>query len=244
MTIFNQGNEKGFTLVEVLVISPIMLVVVGAVVTFLFNQFGQMTKLNGQLNLQLEAQNILFNIQEDLWYAQNFVSDLNSNLNDPYQPQGGWRSSTTPPTLLTSNASLTTSPRDANRQPVYINEAGCSPPDGNGDNSVLFNNYIYFASGTNLYKRIVSAPSTLALCSTPYEKQSCPAANASASCPADRILSDHLNTFSVTYYDTNNGVVTTPENAESVKVDIGLKDKAFGEDIFASSSLRIRKINQ
>lgn len=236
--------QKGFTLVELLVISPILMITVLATVTFLFNEYGNISKQNGQLNLQLEGQNILFGLQDDIWYANQFVNDRNTNLSDDYAPNGGWTYNTTPPTLIINTAALTKSHRDPARQPVYINESTCTPPDGNGVNSVLYNNVIYFVSGTNLYKRILTAPSGMALCSALYVKQTCPVGHTSATCPADILLSTHVNTFSVTYYDTGNVVTTIPENSESVKIDIGLKDKAFAEDIFASSSLRLRKINQ
>ncbi len=239
----NQRN-RGFTLVELLVISPIIMVVVLATVTFLFNEYGNLTQQNGQLNLQVEAQNILFSLQDDIWYANLFTSDINSNLSDPYAPQGGWTSNTSPQTLIISTPALTKNHRDPARTPVYLNESTCTPPDGNGVNSALYDSVIYFVSGTNLYKRILTAPANLAVCGTPFNQQTCPPANASQSCPADKLMSDHLSTFTVTYYDTGNSVVTTPENAESVKVDIGLADKAFAQNITASSSLRLRKINQ
>jgi hypothetical protein len=237
-------NSEGFTLVELLVISPIILVTVMAGVTFLFNEYGRVLKQDGQLNLQLEAQDILFGLQDDLWYANQFASDMNSNLSDTYAPAGGWKSNTTPPTLIVSLPALTTNQRNPNRQPVYINESTCSPPDGNGVNSALYNNVIYFVNGTNLYKRTLTAPSSLAVCNTPYDKQTCPAANATSTCHADVLLSDHIYSFAVTYYDTGNSPTTTPENAESVQVDIKLYDKAFAEDVYSTSSIRLRKLNQ
>ncbi|MDB5160919.1 MAG: hypothetical protein JWO96_299 [Candidatus Saccharibacteria bacterium] len=239
-----QIRQAGFTLVELLVVSPIIMVVAIGTVTFLFNQYGQLVKQSAQLNLRLEAQDILFGLQDDLWYANQFTSDLNSNLIDNYQPAGGWTSNSTPKTLIVSTAALTKNRRDSTRQPVYINESTCTPPDGDGVNSVLYNNVIYFVSGTNLYKRVVSAPSSLALCGTSYQQQTCPSANATSTCRADVLLSDHVSSFDVTYYDTNNTVITTPELAESVKASINLADKAYAENITASSSMRLRKLNQ
>lgn len=239
------NKQRGFTLVELLVISPIILVTAIGAVTFLFNQYGALVRQNGELNLQLEAQNILFGLQDDLWYANQFTNTKNDNLEDAYEPQpGGWMHNTTPPTLIISTAALTTNRRDPNRQPVYINESTCTPPDGDGANSVLYNNVIYFVSSTNLYKRTLSAPPELPTCGTSYYKQSCPAENSSASCRADILLSTHVETFAVIYYDDDNAITLNPEEAESVKVDIDLKDKAFAEDIFASSSMRLRKLNQ
>lgn len=237
-------QPAGFTLVELLVISPIIMVVTVAAVTFLFNQYGQVVKQDGQLNLRVEAQNILFGLQDDLWYANQFTSNLNDNLVDAYQPVGGWTNSTTPPTLIISTAALTKNRRDASRQPVFINESTCTPPDGDGANSVLYNNVIYFTSGTKLYKRTITAPASLATCGSSYYTQTCPAAQATPSCKADVVLSELLDSFSITYYDLNNNPTTAPENAQSLQVSIGLRDKAYAEDIYASTSLRLRKLNQ
>ncbi len=239
-----ERGGSGFTLIEILVISPILIIVTIGITTLLFNQYGRLVQQDSRLNLQLEAQNILFSLQDDMWYANQFASTKNSNLVDSYAPGGGWNYNTTPPTLIVSQPALTTNRRDSNRQVVYINQSTCTPPDGNGANSVLYNNAIYFISGSNFYKRILTAPAGMATCGTPYQKQTCPPPNSSQSCPADKLLSDHLNTLTVTYYDANNATVTIPENAESAKVDIGLKDKAFAEDIYANSSLRVKKLNR
>lgn len=249
LSIFRKAVDErqrtgGFTLVELLVIGPIIMVTVLVTITYLFNQYGGLSEQNSRLNLQLEAQKILFALQDDVWYSNLFTSTINANLADAYAPNGGWTNSTTPQTLILSTPALTKNHRDPARAPVYLNESTCTPPDGNGENSALYENVIYFVSGTNLYKRILTAPGSLPICGTPFYKQTCPAAHASQSCPQDILMSDHLSTFVVTYYDTDNGVVTTPESAESVKVDIGLADKAFARDIAASSSLRLRKINQ
>jgi Tfp pilus assembly protein PilV len=236
--------QSGFTLIEVLILSPILMVTVVLLMSYLFNQYGQLTQQGALINLQTEAQNIVFSMQDDLFFARSFESDKNTNLTDTYQPAGGWKSNTTPPTLIISDVALTTNRRNATRIPVYINTYGCSPQATLEQNDELFQNTIYFVSGTNLYKRILTAPSTLSICGTPFQKQTCPSGHETATCPLDRQLTDKLNTFSITYYDTDNNVTTTPENAEKVKVSVQLKDKAFAEDIYADSSITLKKLNQ
>lgn len=236
--------QSGFTLIEVLILSPILMVTVVLLMSYLFNQYGQLTQQGALINLQSEAQNIVFSMQDDLFFARSFESDKNTNLVDAWQPSGGWKSNTTPPTLIISDVALTTNRRSATRAPVYINTYGCSPQSTLEQNDELYQNTIYFVNGTNLYKRILTAPSTMSICGTPFQKQTCPAGQSSATCPLDKQLTDKLNSFSITYYDTGNNVTTTPENAEKVKVSIQLKDKAFAEDIYANSSITLRKLNQ
>ncbi|MDB5185954.1 MAG: hypothetical protein JWL85_477 [Candidatus Saccharibacteria bacterium] len=236
-------RERGFTLVEVLIMTPILMLTIIVMTSFLFSQYGQLTQQGALLNLQVESQNITFSMQDDIFFADSFATTINSNLIDDHAPTGGWNNATTPPTLIISTPALTANRRSENRQPVYINTQGCTP-DVIQENSPLYNNVIYFAQGTRLYKRIVSAPITMSTCGSSYFKQSCPEPNSSSSCPPDRLVTDKLDSFNLTYYDANNAVVTDPNFATKVKVDLQLKDKAFAEDIHATSSLTLKKLNQ
>lgn len=236
-------KQAGFTLVELLVMAPVVMVTIVLLMSYLFNQYGQLTQQGALINLQVEAQNIVFSIQDDILLANSFNTELNDGLVDNHDPSSGWSNATTPPTLIVSTPALTANHRDPNRQPVYTNTEGCDASVIQ-ENAPLYNNVIYFASGANLYKRIVTAPSTMATCGTSFQKQSCPSASATSSCPADRLLTDKLNTMTLTYYDTNNTVVTDPEQAYRVKVDLSLKDRAYAEDIFADSTITLKKLNQ
>ncbi len=236
-------DQQGFTLVEVLIMAPIMILTIVFLMSFLFSQFGDLTKQGAQINLQTEAQVITFSMEDDVFFSNAFVQDLNAGLVDAYQPSGGWKYNTTPQTLIISAPAITKNRRDPNRQPVYINTVGCDASVIE-DNSPLYNNVIYFVSGTNLYKRVVSAPSSMSTCGTSFVKQTCPQAQSSTSCPPDKLLTDKLDTFTVTYLDTNNNAVSDPEQAERLKVVLALKDKAYAEDIHSSSTITLRKLNQ
>lgn len=239
-----RNDARGFTLVEVLVISPVVMITVILAMSYLFNQYGELTKQGTQVGLKTEAQNIAFSMQDDVFFSSAFVSDKNDNLVDAYQPSGGWKSNTNPPTLILSSTALTQSRRNAARSPVYINTLGCSPDETKIQNDELQNNIIYFVSGTNLYKRVLTAPSNMSTCGTSYQKQNCPQAHATTACPKDILLTSRLSSFSVTYYDTNDTVTTTPELADKVKVNIVLADRANAENITGSSSLILKKLNQ
>ncbi len=235
-------NSKGFTLIEVLIMAPIIMVTIIIIMSFLFNQYGQLTQQGAQINLNVEAQNIVFSMQDDIFYANAFVDDLNSNLVDSHQPSGGWDGTTTPTTLLISTPAMTQNHRSASRQPVYINTVGCGSSVLE-DNDALYNNIIYFSSGTTLYKRIVSAPSTLATCGTSFLKQTCPAASVTSTCQADIVLTKNLQSFTATWYDSSGNVVTSPGSATTIKVDLQLKDRAYATDIYANSTITLKKLN-
>ncbi len=235
-------TQEGFTLLEVLIMSPIVMLTIVIILSFLFNQYGQLVQQGSQLNLNVEAQNITFSMQDDLFFANAYSSAINTNLSDTNQPAGGWKAATSPQTLIVSVPAETANRRSPSRKPVYVNTEGCDPTVLT-DNTPLYNNVIYFVSGTNLYKRYLTAPSTLNTCGTSYQKQTCPSNKVTSSCPPDRVLTDKLQSFTVTYYDTSNTVTTTPETAEKVKIDIKLKDRAYAEDLTSSSTITLRKIN-
>lgn len=234
--------QDGFTLVELLVVAPVMIVTIVIMMSFLFNQFGQLTQEGAELRLVTDAQLITLTMQDDVFFASAFASEKNSNLEDAFAPSGGWQYDTDPDTFIISAPALTHSNRDPDREPVYINTEGCDP-EVIGENSPLQNNVIYFADSTNLYKRTLTAPNSLATCGVSYEKQTCPEAQASSDCPKDVLLTDKLNAFEITYFDQDNNEVTVPEMAQRVKVDIELKDRAYAEDVYGRASISLKKLN-
>ncbi|MDB5168929.1 MAG: hypothetical protein JWO41_285 [Candidatus Saccharibacteria bacterium] len=237
-------NELGFTIVELMVICPILMAVIAFMMSYLFRQFGELTKNSTQVNLQVTAQAAIFNLQDDVFFANAFVSDLNTGLTDSYAPSGGWVASSNPLKFIISTPAETGSHRSASRSAVYINTLGCSPQSTKELNDPLYENIIIFTSGTNLYKRIVTAPSTMATCGTSFRKQTCPAANASPSCPADILLTDRLSSMTVTYKNSSGTVVTTPEQASLVAINLTLTDTAFAEPVSATSTITLRRLNQ
>jgi len=119
--------KQWFTLVELLIICPIVMAIIAFMMNYLFNQYGQLTAQNAQVNLQVGAQAATFSMQDSIFFANAFVSDLNDNLSDSNAPSGGWHASSSPVVLIISTPALTASHRSTSREPVYINTLGCSP---------------------------------------------------------------------------------------------------------------------
>lgn len=238
------SKSAGFTIVELLVICPILMAVIAFLMNYLFNQYGQLVQQNAQVNLQVTSQAIVFSMQDDIFFANAYVSDLNTGLVDNYAPSGGWTTSSNPTRFIISTPALTASHRKPTRQAVFINTLGCTPDSVKEQNDALYNNIIYFVSGSKLYKRVVSAPSSTSLCGTSYQIQTCPAANVTATCPADILLTNQLSSFVVSYLKSGGTSTTTPEQATEVKVSLTLTDQAYAQTVTAGTSVTLRKINQ
>lgn len=237
-------QDNGFTLIELLVIAPLLMAIIAFLMSYLFNLYGQLVTQNAQVNLQVSSQAEVFSMQDDIFFANAFVSTLNSNLTDAYAPTGGWHASSSPTVFIISTPAVTTSHRNPAKQPVYVNTLGCSPQSLKEQNDVLYNNIIYFVSGTKLYKRIVSAPSSMSTCGTSFLKQTCPDGHTSSTCAKDILITDQLSAFSVTYIDSSGNVTTTPEQGSLVKVSLTLTDKAFAQTVNANTTVTLRRINK
>lgn len=237
---FPRLNNQGFTLVELLIICPILMVVIAILMNFIFNQYGQLLVQNTAINLEVQSSGLLSNIKKDIEPANAFIKSTDAQLIDGFAPSGGWQATNSGSLLIVSVPASTAKPGVADSQPVYINKNGCAPENQKLLNDILDYNIVYFVNNSKLYKRIVTNTAT-GLCGSNYLKQTCPEDQSSIDCPKDLLLTDQLDSFVVKYYDSNGQETNNPEVATMVNINLKLKDKAYAENISAGSSLLVRK---
>ena len=238
-------TKKGFTIVELVIVVPIISVIAIGVITLVMNMFFQIMANNSRLNLLLEAQTVLLSLQDELLFTTNYGEVIMSDLSDVHEPAGGWTFDTSPETLIVYETTLTAPRRDPDREFVYKNN--CS-------GSIAFDNVIYFAEPNpdndyyTLYRRILTPQYTT--CNSNYRVQTCPTAfvGSDPCYSRDSVISDRLIDFEIDYYDQDNVLIDTdaggtPLDAEKVTIHISLGDSLFGRDVKAESSLTMRKIN-
>lgn len=234
-------NSKGFTLMELVIIGPILMATIAILMNFMFNQYGQLLVRNTAVNLQVQSGNILASIKPEAANASTFVSQINSTQNDEFAPSGGWSANNNSDVLILSTPALTAPYGNDNSQKVYINTVGCEPETTRLGNDALLVNIIYFSKGSNLYRRVLSSNGSLSTCGNNYFKQTCPSSNSSAGCPEDRLLTNQLDEFKVSYIDQNGNQTTRPEEGSLVKISLKLKDKAYAETVVAGSDITVRR---
>lgn len=244
-------KQGGFTLLEVLVVAPIFLITTFTLLGYLIDQYGQLVQKTAKLNLAIEAQSLLFVLEDELTFAHGYdetiTDDADSQLSDPNQPSGGWDFNTNPDTLIVQEYAATAHHRQANREFVYRNVYGCDAGVIES-NPIVLNNIIYFVEGTSLYKRTLTPGNTNTLCNSNYKKQTCPEAVATTDCPADVFVTDKVSDFNVEYLEENNQPLDdeagdSPTAARLVRVTLTLEDIAFGETVQESASLTIKNLN-
>lgn len=244
-------NTQGFTLVELLIVAPIL--ILSAFVTFgyLLDLYGQTIVNSAEVNLQLEAQNVLTTIQDDLLFSAGFGETLSSDevsaVTDPNEPVDGWSAFTTPSTLIVIETALTAQRQDPNRDFVRRNFFGCT--SAKESNPRTYNNMVFFVEDGSLYRRILPSGNSATLCDTPWRERTCPATTASDSCRADPKLTDKIQTFNITYINDQEQTIDlanggSPSEAEKIRIDITLVDRAYAQDISTSASITVKSLNE
>jgi prepilin-type N-terminal cleavage/methylation domain-containing protein len=211
-------NQRGFTLVEVLISLTIFAILSVSLFAIVPNYLTVITRTNQQTDMTVESQGLLRRTVEELRYGAgvrqtNVVTDANA-------PAGGWNTGNASFVIIIAVPAV-----DTSRQ--YIIDAATGNPYNN--------ELVYFKQNNKLYKRILANPSATgnSLVTT------CPSASASPTCPADRLLSETLKTMTFTFYDQNNVVTTDPLLARSVKIDLQLEKDTFGQPLTVDNSIRV-----
>ncbi|HEY4963150.1 MAG TPA: type II secretion system protein [Candidatus Saccharimonadales bacterium] len=213
----SRGKEAGFTLVETLVVMIIMGVIGLMLSTFIYTWLQAATLAQNRASLLDTAESSMNTITTDVQLSGDV--DTNNRWADAYGPGGqyGWTSGSQ--VLILAKAATDSSNNILFSDPAkYISQK---------------DNDIYYLSGSNLYRRTLSAGVANDAAVT-----TCPPANASASCPADKLIARAVTSLSFSYIDSG-GNTTTPTSARSVQVSLTLTKTQNARSITASYSTRM-----
>lgn len=242
-------NQQGFSLVEIVLVLPIVSVILLGMLDFTIRQYAKMHTETSRANLRLEAETMLLDLEDELLFTTEYAQTMSSDLTDAYAPSGGWNYNTNPDTMIVYETALTAPRRDPNRDFVYKATYSCGSSNAQY-NPIALNNLMYFTvpnAGSSTYKTLYRRTITPAysVCNTNYKVKTCPAANVGSNgCTrADSKLSEKVIDFQVEYSDDNNVSTTNPLAAEKVKITVTLGEKLFGEAVQVKSSITMKKIN-
>lgn len=246
---------SGFTLAEVLIIAPIVILVIGTFVVFIINITGEVIKTKAAIDTVGDTQNALRYIQSDIRLSTGFA-DTTGTVTTPQgsgNDAAAWTNSGTSSTnLILTRIATTYSPINPNSLIVYTNSPfNCTV--GNREQNTAYTYYsVYFVSGGSLWQRNIlkNYPTVLtSLCSTPWQLPSCTLANVTA-VPAickvqDTEVATNVSSFTVQYYradSSGNAVATsTRSDATNVKITLNTSKAAAGKTLTSSDELRAAK---
>lgn len=216
-------SQKGFTLAELVISISIIGIISVSILTITTNYFATMTRNNTLIEMTVSAQNLLRATVEQIRYGAGVRQT--STITDTNAPPGGWTTSNSAFVIVIAVPAL-----DANRN--YI----VDPDTGYPYNNEL----VYFKQGTTLYRRALAHPDATGNAL----KTSCPAANASTTCPADIELLENMNDMVFTLYDQDNNITTDPLLARSVSISLNMYKDSFGAPLTLDLNTRTTLRNQ
>jgi prepilin-type N-terminal cleavage/methylation domain-containing protein len=220
-------NQKGFTLVEIIItiaISSFVSVVFIMTVVPLFNSVYRTIET---VNLKIKA-NVAFDAVEELVaYSTSLSANAPAWATDPGSPSGGWSINTTPKTLIIVDAATTKNHKVADRLPIYYNGPDCVTPS-----TLAYSTRILYSttpSAPYTYKLRTISPGVASLCGTPYDSN---CAVTTGNCVTENDWIKDITNITIDYFGTNNvpidPITGNVRTAESVVISLTIRDKVLG----------------
>jgi len=217
------AKQTGFTIVEMVIAMTVAGFLAAAIFIATFDYFADVSRSEASATLALESQTILTQMTEDIRLA-DAISSTNA-LTDANAPVGGWVTSDP------SNVIIIESPAvNSSRNIIYNTNTGFP----------YRNEFIYFNSGSNMYKRILA--NTAAVGNT--QRTTCPAGKSSSSCPPDRLFSSNASNLSFTFYDSSDNTTSNAGSARSVQLVVNMSKKVFARTLSFDNTTRVTLRNQ
>lgn len=261
----SRTTTKGFTLVEMLVIAPIVILAIGAFLAVIISMTGEVIASRASNTMMYDLQDTLNRIEQDVKQSNGFLA-TNSIPVTASSAQGFNNDATsftnnsagaTGTGLILNMVATNKSPEATDRSYIYLRNQpnDCSDPY---NNTPMTYNIVYFVKDNSLWRRTLMPTNyndtTAYSCSVPWQIPSCApsymtSAPANAFCKTNDIeLAQNItpSDFTVAYYpagvtDTPNTEAATNSNP-SIRADELAKVAAVKVDLTAKRTVSGRDI--
>lgn len=209
-------SDAGFSMVELMIAIGIAVVLSSVLITFTLTYVADVFRSRVAAELAVESNFVLQTMVEDIRLADGIATT--NTLMDANQPSGGWTTSDSSNRIVINSPALT-----ASRDIIYDSSTGYP----------YRNQYIYFISGTTLYKRVLKNDSATGNTAV----TTCP--TSSSTCPADKNYTSNIQDLTLQFFDIDNASTVDPASARSIKVGIVMSRKSYGKTITLSNSIQV-----
>ncbi len=253
-------KATGFTLVEVLVISPVVILFIGAFIGLLVTLTGESLVIREKNVAAYDTQAALDEVETSVTQATGFLTNTNGIAISSPQGKNNTAAAFTntngagqPETLIVKSAATTKISTDPTRSLIYMGTGACD-----SKNPVYEYLTVYFVAldgetlndttDKSLYKRTILPQ--YAACAAPYQKGSCEAtmiASNSAVCKvSDEKLVSNVTGFDVSYFigsNTTPAADTDANSATDVAVNMSLSKQVAGNSVTSGGTSRTNSQN-
>ncbi len=244
------NTNAGFTLVEVLVISPIIILFIGAFIALVVGLTGESLQVREKNTAIYDVQAALNTMEASVVQTTQF-STATTGVESPQGKNNSATqftntSGTDPDTLILTIPTTDRRPTDPARNLIYTGTGAC-----NNKNPVYAYTSVFFVDTATktLYKRTILPQ--IAACALPWQRASCNendiAANGGICKARDEKLLDNVSDINLTYY--SDATSTTPllasqaASASSVSIEIIVSEQVGGKTVNYTNSLRATSLN-
>lgn len=221
--------KHGFTIIEILVVAPIVILVIGTFISAIVSMTGEVLVSRGTALLSYNVQDALNRIEQDITTSDAYLATNNINIVSPqgYNNDTTYfhNADTTNGTMLILNTyAATENPLSSTRNTIYIPNTpnACSSPSINKNIPVVMNT-VYFVKNNTLWRRTIATGSYATIgCSIPWQQPSCAPGVTNAFCKTQDIrLVDGIQSggFSVRYYPSPISTTASPIASDSTQTD-------------------------
>lgn len=255
-------RQHGFTLVEMLVVAPLIVITIAVIVGFLLGLVGDSIIANTRTQAIYDVQTALTQIERDGYLGTQFMSSYVPNspqgkddLVGPFatKPDGTGD-------IIINQFGTSSDPTDPARSVVYYANQPQACTGQYRGNKPFFIKVIYFLktesdSSQSLYRRMIvplnnqslGSPNSDTTCVAPWQRGSCKVQNLSdPRCQAkDTRLLSNITAFTTTYY--NKAAPSLPladsTTADSLRVTITVSNSVAGKTVTQTASVVSSRTN-
>ena len=199
-------TTPGFTLVEVLVVAPVILLTIAAFIGIIITLTGEALVARSSNALTYDTQEALNMMEEDVRMSSAFLATNKWAVPSPYgynnATQGFMNASSATGTMLILNSTATAGV-GSGRAPVWRN----NQPNPCGASNVSQNatmpiNVIYFVKDGSLFRRTLTPPFYGDACTTPTQIATCHPSVTSGCQVRDTRVLDDVSSLAIQYFST------------------------------------------
>ncbi len=250
--------QKGFTLVEILIIAPIVIIVISGFVALMISIVGDVLTSRDQSNMSYEIQDGLDRIEQDIRLTTQFLATSDTQI----APQGsdsnftGTAAFTSSNSLVMGGLATDKNPADNTRKLIFYakqpNDCGAQE----SYNRVFQSKIIYFIKNGSLWRRTILpnyntnvTPDDNTVCAAPWQQNSCsPGYNIATRCQTNDIeVTKNVKTFTVKYLSSAGSTTDLGAaqalSANAIEVQINGEKLTAGRTVATSGTIRGTKLN-
>jgi len=238
---------SGFTIVEMMVVAPIVILVIGIFITAIVNMTGDTLATRSSNALSYNIQNALNRIEQDVKVSGSFLATNNISITSR---QGYDNATENFHNVSAANGTMLI----LNSYATDINPLNTSYKIVSVDNQPIMINIIYFVKNGTLWRRVITpANYTTANGTAPWQQPSCAIGITGTQCKTQdtRLVDGLVNSsdFSILYYPnststTANAVAGDSSQSDTIRQTALLSSSTITANIGATSSIAGRNITR